>query len=120
MSWCQSISAFDLQAVFETVAESSVRLSGADRAFIFRFDGELLRMVVGYNSTPRFVKWAAKNPIRPGGTAVQPALRWSAGQRPQSASQGQGPRGDDRRRMMSESRWPFAHQKATCALLARS
>src|SRR5207302_2572919 len=38
-----SRSAFDLQAVFETVAESSVRLCGADRAFIYRFDGELLR-----------------------------------------------------------------------------
>src|SRR5262249_36050769 len=41
-----SRSAFDLQAVFQTVAENSVRLCGADRAFIFRFDGELLRMVV--------------------------------------------------------------------------
>ena len=61
-----SRSAFDLQAVFKTVAESSVRLCGADRAFIFRFDGELLRMVVGYNSTPAFVEWVAKNPIRPG------------------------------------------------------
>jgi two-component system, NtrC family, sensor kinase len=61
-----SRSAFDLQSVFETVAESSVRLCGADRAFIFRFDGELLRMVVGYNSTPGFVEWVAQNPIRPG------------------------------------------------------
>jgi len=61
-----SRSVFDLQAVFETVAQSSVRLCGADRAFIFRFDGELLRMVVGYNSTPAFVEWVAKNPIRPG------------------------------------------------------
>ena len=41
-----SRSAFDLHAVFETVAESSVRLCGADRAFIYRFDGELLRMAV--------------------------------------------------------------------------
>ena len=61
-----SRSAFDLQAVFQTVAESCVRLCGADRAFIFRFDGELLRMVVAYNSTPGFVEWVAKNPIRPG------------------------------------------------------
>ena len=61
-----SRSAFDLRAVFETVAESSVRLCGADRAFIFRFDGELLRMAVAYNSTPGFVEWVAKNPIRPG------------------------------------------------------
>ena len=61
-----SRSAFDLQAVFETVAESSVRLCGADRAFIFRFDGELLRMVVAYNSSPDFVEWVANYPIRPG------------------------------------------------------
>ena len=61
-----SRSAFDLQAVFEAVAESSVRLCGADRAFIFRFDGELLRMVVAYNSSPEFAEWVAKNPIRPG------------------------------------------------------
>jgi GAF domain-containing protein len=61
-----SRSAFDLQAVFETVAESSVRLCGADRAFIFRFDGELLRMVVAYNSPPDFSEWVAQHPIRPG------------------------------------------------------
>src|SRR5262249_35116818 len=39
-----SRSAFDLQAVFETVAESSVRLCGAARSLIWRFDGELLRV----------------------------------------------------------------------------
>ena len=36
-----SRSAFDLQAVFETVAENSVRLCEADRALIFRFDREI-------------------------------------------------------------------------------
>jgi signal transduction histidine kinase len=61
-----SRSAFDLQAVFETVAESSVRLCGADRAFIFRFDGELLRMAVAYNASEEFTEFVRQNPIRPG------------------------------------------------------
>ncbi len=61
-----SRSAFDLRAVFETVAESSVRLCGADRAFIFQFDGELLRMAASYNATPEFAEWVRQNPIRPG------------------------------------------------------
>jgi class 3 adenylate cyclase len=41
-------------------------LCGADRAFSFRFDGELLRMVVAYNCSAEFTEWVAKNPIRPG------------------------------------------------------
>ncbi len=61
-----SRSAFDLNAVFETVAESSVRLCGADRSFIFRYDGELLRMVTSYNARPGFAEWVAQHPIRPG------------------------------------------------------
>ena len=61
-----SRSAFNLQPVFETVAESSVRLCGADRAFIFRFDGELLRMVAAYNASQDFKKWVEQHPIRPG------------------------------------------------------
>ena len=58
-----SRSAFDLQAVFETVAESSVRLCGADRAFIFRFDGELLRMAVAYNAPRQLKDFVSQNPI---------------------------------------------------------
>lgn len=61
-----SSSAFDLQPVFDTVAESSVKLCGADRAFIFRFDGELLRMVAAHNAPPAFKEWVAQHPIRPG------------------------------------------------------
>ena len=61
-----SRSAFDLNAVFETVVESSVRLCGAERGFIYRFDGELLRMAVGYNVSQSLRKFAEENPIRPG------------------------------------------------------
>ena len=60
-----SRSAFDLQAVFETVAESSVRLCGADRAFIYRFDGELLRMAVSFNAPQELKDFVSQNPLRP-------------------------------------------------------
>ena len=61
-----SRSAFDLQAVFEAVAESSVRLCGADRAFIYRFDGELLRMAVALNAPQALKDFLTQNPMRPG------------------------------------------------------
>jgi signal transduction histidine kinase len=61
-----SRSAFDLQAVFETVAESSLRLCGADRAFIYRFDGELLRMAVAFNAPQALKDFLSQNPMRPG------------------------------------------------------
>jgi GAF domain-containing protein len=71
-----SRSAFDLQAVFETVVESSGRLCGADRAFMLRFDGELLRMAASHNATPERREWVAQHPIRPGrqGAAARAAL----------------------------------------------
>src|SRR5215813_3269469 len=47
-----SRSAFDLRAVFEAVVESSVRLCGAERGFIYRFDGEMLRLTSSYNASP--------------------------------------------------------------------
>jgi GAF domain-containing protein len=61
-----SRSAFDLQAVFETVAESSVRLCGADRAFIFRLDGELLRLAATFNTPQELKDFVFQNPTRPG------------------------------------------------------
>src|SRR5436190_956446 len=60
-----SRSAFDLQAVFETVAESSVRLCGADRAFIWRFDGELLQLAVAFNAPQKLKDFISQNPVRP-------------------------------------------------------
>jgi GAF domain-containing protein len=61
-----SRSAFDLQAVFETVAENSVRLCGADRGIIYRFDGELLRLTAGFNVSEELKQWVEHHPIRPG------------------------------------------------------
>ena len=65
-----SRSAFDLRAVFETVAESSARLCGADRANIFRFDGKVLRVVTGYNAPQKLIDWLEQNPIPPGRHSV--------------------------------------------------
>jgi len=71
-----SHSTFDLQAVFETVAESSVKLCGADRAIIHRFDGELLRVAVAYNASQEFIEFMRQNPTRPGrhSTSARAAL----------------------------------------------
>ena len=62
--------AFDLNPVFETVAESSVKLCGSDRASIFRFDGELLRVAAAFNVSPVLMDWLKQNPIRPGRYSV--------------------------------------------------
>jgi transcriptional regulator with GAF, ATPase, and Fis domain len=60
-----SRSAFDLHAVFEAVAESSVKLCGAYCAFIYRFDGELLRLAVAYNTPAEFKEFVEQNPLHP-------------------------------------------------------
>jgi two-component system NtrC family sensor kinase len=61
-----SRSAFDLKVVFETVAESSVRPCGANRAFIYRFDGELLRLAAAFNAPQKLQEWLEQKPIRAG------------------------------------------------------
>src|SRR4030095_9348447 len=59
-------STFDLQPVFETLVENTVRLCEAERGLIFRFDGQVLRLVAAHNTTPETIAFLEQNPIAPG------------------------------------------------------
>src|SRR5262249_19578573 len=47
-----SRTAFELQPIFDTLVENAVRLCEAERAFLLRFDGKLLRAAAAYNVSP--------------------------------------------------------------------
>jgi two-component system, NtrC family, sensor kinase len=61
-----SRTAFELQPIFDTLVENAVRLCEAERAFLFRFDGKLLRAGAAYNVSPELREFVDKNPIAPG------------------------------------------------------
>jgi GAF domain-containing protein len=61
-----SRTAFELQPIFDTLVENAVRLCEAERAFLFRFDGKLLRSAASFNVSPELREFVDKNPIAPG------------------------------------------------------
>jgi two-component system, NtrC family, sensor kinase len=56
--------------VFDAIAENGVRLCEAERAFIFRFDGEFLRAVGYYNVGLEIREFVDRNPVVPGSHSI--------------------------------------------------
>jgi GAF domain-containing protein len=65
-----SRSTFDVQPVLETLLENAVRLCGASRGSVYRFDGELMRYAISCNVAPETTEWLGRNPIAPGRHSV--------------------------------------------------
>src|SRR4029450_5110599 len=63
---CIARSTFALQPLFETLAENAVRLCAGERAFVYRFDGQLMRAVAAYNATPELREFVERTPVAPG------------------------------------------------------
>ena len=61
-----SRSAFDLQTVLDTLVESAAHLCAADRALIYRTEGEILNPAASFNVTSELREFLRHNPIRPG------------------------------------------------------
>jgi GAF domain-containing protein/anti-sigma regulatory factor (Ser/Thr protein kinase) len=59
-------STFDLGPVFDTLAENAVRLCEAERGFVHRFDGRVLRVVATHNVSADRRAFAESHPIAPG------------------------------------------------------
>ncbi|WP_439399354.1 GAF domain-containing protein [Bradyrhizobium sp. PMVTL-01] len=65
-----SRSTVDIQPVFDVIAENAVNLCEAERAFIFRYDGQVLRAVAHCNAGPEVQKFVYGNPIAPGKQSI--------------------------------------------------
>src|SRR5437879_2901945 len=57
----------DVQPVFDTIVRSAVRLCAARFGAVFRFDGEMLHLVVHHNFPPNVLEFLRRQyPMRPG------------------------------------------------------
>jgi len=65
-----SRSAFNLQAVLDTLVESAARLCESDKGVIFRRDGDLYRWSANFGNPPELEAFAKANPFKPGRYAV--------------------------------------------------
>jgi putative methionine-R-sulfoxide reductase with GAF domain len=65
-----SRSAFNLPTVLATLVESATKLCGADQAFIYRFDGEFLRVAADYGASAEFRTFRQENPATPGDGSI--------------------------------------------------
>ena len=56
----------DLETVLETLLDSAIRLCGATRGHVYRYDGEFLRFAAAHGAWPGFRAYLEANPLRPG------------------------------------------------------
>jgi GAF domain-containing protein/CheY-like chemotaxis protein/anti-sigma regulatory factor (Ser/Thr protein kinase) len=65
-----SRSTFALQPVLETLVENATRLCSAAHGYIFKFDGEALRLAVAYGASPATRRYMEQKPVPVGPGSV--------------------------------------------------